>query len=111
MIGGGWLVVGLLGAILFAKKLAAGVAGGLAALGAPPAAAGVFLAMLVLLPEVGIAGCGEHWLPWTRQSVSVRWSTWKSASQRWNRKFGPEVSRRALTRDRSPAKAFNCAWT
>ena len=24
--------------------------------------------------------------------MPVRWSTWKSASQRWNRKFPPEVS-------------------
>ena len=55
LIGSGWLVLALLGVILLAKKLAAGVASGLAALGAPPAAAGVFLAMLVLLPEVGIA--------------------------------------------------------
>jgi Ca2+:H+ antiporter len=41
--------------ILLAKKLAAGVASGLAAAGAPPAAAGVFLAALVLLPETGVA--------------------------------------------------------
>lgn len=33
--------------------------------------------------------------------------TWKGASQRWNRKFGPEVSRRALARKRSLAKALN----
>jgi Ca2+:H+ antiporter len=55
MIGGGWLIVALLGVILLANKLAAVVASGLGAAGAPPAAAGVFLAMLVLLPEVGIA--------------------------------------------------------
>jgi Ca2+:H+ antiporter len=55
LLGAGLLVVALLGVILLAKKLAAVVASGLAAAGAPPAAAGVSLAMLVLLPEVGIA--------------------------------------------------------
>jgi Ca2+:H+ antiporter len=55
VIGGAWLVLALVGVIMLAKKLAAVVATGLAAAGAPPAAAGVFLAMLVLLPEVGIA--------------------------------------------------------
>jgi Ca2+:H+ antiporter len=55
MVGGAWLVLALTGVILLAKKLAAVVASGLASAGAPPAAAGVFLAMLVLLPEVGIA--------------------------------------------------------
>jgi Ca2+:H+ antiporter len=55
MVGGAWLVLALAGVILLAKKLAAVVAGGLASAGAPPAAAGVFLATLVLLPEVGIA--------------------------------------------------------
>jgi Ca2+:H+ antiporter len=55
MVGGAWLVLALVGVILLAKKLAAVVAGGLASAGAPHAAAGVFLAMLVLLPEVGIA--------------------------------------------------------
>jgi Ca2+:H+ antiporter len=55
MASGAWLVLALVGVILLAKKLAAVVASGLAAAGAPPAAAGVSLAMLVLLPEVGIA--------------------------------------------------------
>jgi Ca2+:H+ antiporter len=50
-----WLVLALVGVILLAKKLAAVAATGLAALGAPAGVAGVVLATLVLLPEVGIA--------------------------------------------------------
>jgi Ca2+:H+ antiporter len=55
MASGGWLVVALLGVILLAKKLTAVAMTGLAALGAPAGVAGVLLAMLVLLPEAGIA--------------------------------------------------------
>jgi Ca2+:H+ antiporter len=50
-----WLVLALLGVILLAKKLTALAVTGLAALGAPAGVAGVLLAMLVLMPEAGIA--------------------------------------------------------
>jgi Ca2+:H+ antiporter len=53
--GGVWLVLALLGVILLAKKLTAVAVTGLAALGAPAGVAGVLLATLVLLPEMGIA--------------------------------------------------------
>jgi Ca2+:H+ antiporter len=50
-----WLVLALIGVILLAEKLTAAAVTGLAALGAPSGVAGVLLAMLVLLPEAGIA--------------------------------------------------------
>lgn len=49
------LILALAGVILLAKKFSGLLATALASAGAPPAAAGVVLALLVLLPESGIA--------------------------------------------------------